>query len=323
MQTILILVLDGVMDSGLAITLDTLKAGCAFLAGAGKKDKIRVLTAGHRKSIQTGAGMRMTVDLTFEEVIASRLKPNWVILPGAGLTSDKEIGSRFAKKDAAEAMRLLQIFGKAKTRISAACSSVFFLAEAGLLSGRAATTTWWLSQIFRARYPDIQLDESRMLVRDGQFLTAGSAFAQLDLALAIVTDTMGASIAHLCSRYLLIDRRTSQARYMIQTHIQHMDPTVLAAERWIDAHILLPISVARLSSELAVSPRTLARRIQSATGVSTIKFIQRRKLMHAIHLIETTSMSIDAIAAKVGYQDGTALRKLVKREFGTTPGGLR
>lgn len=323
MQTILILVLEGVMDSGLAITLDTLKAGCAFLSGMGRKDKIRVLTAGYKKYTQTGAGLRLTVDLTFKEVIESRCKPTWVIVPGAGLTSEKEIGARFAKKDAIEAMRLLQDFGTAKAKIGAACSSVFFLAEAGLLSGCAATTTWWLSQIFRARYPDIKLDESRMLVRDGRFLTAGSAFAQLDLALAIVTDTMGASIAHLCSRYLLIDRRTSQARYMIQTHIQHMDSTVLAAERWIDAHILSPISVTSLASALAISPRTLARRIQSATGVSPIKFIQRRKLMHAIQLIETTSMPIEAIAEKIGYQDGTALRKLVKREFGTTPGGLR
>jgi len=78
-----------------------------------------------------------------------------------------------------------------------------------------------------------------------------------------------------------------------------------------------------LSSELAMSSRTLARKIQSATGISPVKFIQRRKLMHAVHLIETTSMPIDAVAEKIGYQDGTALRKLVKREFGTTPGGLR
>ncbi|QDZ27226.1 GlxA family transcriptional regulator [Noviherbaspirillum sp. UKPF54] len=323
MQTILILALDGVMDSGLSITLDTLKAGCTFLAGAGRKDKIRIVTAGYKKCIKTGAGLRLTADMTFKEVIASRSKPNWIVLPGAGLTSDKEITARLAKKDAIEAMRLLQACGKAQSKISAACSSVFLLAESGMLSGCAATTTWWLSQIFRTRYPDIRLDESRMLVRDGQFLTAGSAFAQLDLALAIVADTMGASIAHLCSRYLLIDQRTSQARYMIQTHMQHMDQTVLAAERWIDAHLSVPISVTALSSELAMSGRTLARRIQLATGVSPVKFIQRRKLMHAVHLIETTALSIDAIAEKIGYQDGTALRKLVKREFGTTPGGLR
>jgi transcriptional regulator GlxA family with amidase domain len=323
MQTILILALEGVMDSGLAITLDTLRAGRAFLAGAGRKDQIRVVTAGYKKSIQTGAGLRLTVDMTFKEVIESRFKPNWVIVPGSGMTSDQEITVRFAKRDAGDAMRLLQVLGKAKVKISAACSSVFFLAEAGLLSSCAATTTWWLAPIFRARYPEIELDETKMLVRDGQYLTAGSAFAQLDLALAIVTDTMGASIAHLCSRYLLIDQRPSQARYMIQTHIQHIDPTVLAAERWIDGHLSMPISVPTLSSELAMSSRTLARRIQLATGISPVKFIQRRKLMHAVHLIETTSMPIDTIAEKIGYQDGTALRKLVKREFGTTPGGLR
>ena len=34
-------------------------------------------------------------------------------------------------------------------------------------------------------------------------------------------------------------------------------------------------------------------------------------------------MPIDAIAEKIGCQDGTTLRKLVKREFGTTPGALR
>ncbi len=323
MQTILILAMEGVMDSGLAIALDTLKSGCTFLSGAGRKDKIRIVTAGHKKCIQTGAGLRLTVDLTFKEVSASGLKPNWIIVPGAGMASDEEIGARLKKTDAIQAMRMLQAFGKVKAKIGAACSSVFFLAEAGLLSGRAATTTWWLSHIFRNRYPDVCLDESKMLVRDGQFLTAGSAFAQLDLALAIVADTMGASIAHLCSRYLLIDQRPSQARYMIQTHIRQMDPVVLAAERWIDAHILSPISVATLSSELAMSSRTLARKIQSATGVSPVKFIQRRKLMHAIHLIETTSLSIEAVAEKIGYQDGTALRKLVKREFGTTPSGLR
>ncbi|KIF81311.1 GlxA family transcriptional regulator [Noviherbaspirillum autotrophicum] len=323
MQTILILAMEGVMDSGLAISLDTLKAGSAFLSGSGRKHKIRIVTAAHRKCIRTGAGLRLTADLTFKEVSESGIKPNWVIVPGAGLTSDKEIAARLARIDSIQAMRLLQAFGKVNANIGAACSSVFFLAEAGLLSGRAATTTWWLSHLFRTRYPDVRLDESKMLVRDGQFLTAGSAFAQLDLALAIVADTMGASVAHLCSRYLLIDRRPSQARYMIQTHIRHMDPTVLAAERWVDAHILSPISVATLSSELAMSPRTLARRIQSATGLSPVKFIQRRKLMHAIHLIETTSLSIEAVAEKIGYQDGTALRKLVKREFGTTPSGLR
>jgi transcriptional regulator GlxA family with amidase domain len=323
MKTLLILALDGVMDSSLAITLDTLKAGQGFLARSRQPAAIRIVTAGFGKSVSTGAGLRLTPDMTLKEVAVLDTMPDWIIVPGLGLVSDAEIDARFARKDARAAMDLLQAAASRKAKIAASCSAVFLLGEAGVLNGHQVTMTWWLASLFRSRFPGVKLDESKMLVRDRHCLTAGSAFAQLDLALAIVADTMGSSVAQLCSRYLLIDQRPSQVRYMIPTHLQHTDPTVAAAERWVDKHLSEPISVARLSSTLAVSPKTLGRRIEAATGVSPVKFIQRRRLMRAAHLIETTSLSIDAIAEQVGYQDGTALRKLVKREFGTTPGALR
>ncbi len=323
MKTILILVLDGVMDSSLAITLDTLRTGQAFLANTSKPHKVRVLTAGYKKFVQTGGGLRLSTDIAFSELLESAIKPDWIIVPGCGLKSDAEIVAKFTAKDALDMMRLLQAMDNGIVKIGASCSSVFLLAQAGLLAGRRATMTWWLAPLFRSRFPQIKLDETKMLVQDGPYLTAGAAYAQLDLALAVVTETMGSAIAHLCSRYLLIDQRPSQAKYMMQTHVQHSDPTVIAAERWIDAHLSTPISVAALSSELALSAKTLSRRIACATGISPIKFIQRRRLMRASHLIETTTLSIEAIAAQVGYQDGTALRKLVKREFGTTPSAMR
>ncbi|HWJ95450.1 MAG TPA: helix-turn-helix domain-containing protein, partial [Telluria sp.] len=110
---------------------------------------------------------------------------------------------------------------------------------------------------------------------------------------------------------------------MVHTHTRHVDPTVVAAERWIDAHIAEPIAVAALAGALGVSPKTLARRIDAAIGMSPVKFIQQRRLQHAVHLIETTTRPLEAIAAEVGYQDGTTLWKLVKREFGVTPASLR
>ncbi len=323
MQTILILVPEGVMDSGLAITLDTLKAGAGFMAAKGGPAPPRVLTAARRKTVRTGAGLRLDPDLTFKEVLAGGLTPTWVMLPGAGLSSEAQIAARLGQAEALEMMGLLRAMAARGVAVSASCSSVFFLAQAGLLDGRRATTTWWLARVFRARYPRVILDESRMLLRDGGFLTAGSAFSQLDLALAIVTETMGAAVAQLCTRYMLIDRRGSQARYMLQAPTQHVDPTLVAAERWIDAHMAQPPDVAALASALAMSARTLARKIEAASGVSPVKFIQRRKLMHAVQLIETTTLAIDAVAERIGYQDATALRKLVRRELGTTPGALR
>lgn len=323
MKTLWILTLDGVMDSSLAITLDTLKAGQDFLARSRQSAAIGISTVGYGKSVSTGAGLKLTPDMTFKEAATLKTLPEWIIVPGLGLVSDAEIAARFARRDARAAMELLQAAVSREVNIAASCSAVFLLGQAGVLNGHQATMTWWLATLFRSRFPSVTLDEGKMLVRDRHCLTAGAAFAQLDLVLAVVADAMGSAVAQLCSRYLLIDQRPSQVRYMIPTHRQHTDPTVVAAERWIDKHLSGPISVAGLSSALAVSPKTLGRRIEAATGVSPVKFIQRRRLMRAAHLIETTSLSIDAIAEQVGYQDGTALRKLVKREFGTTPAALR
>lgn len=98
---------------------------------------------------------------------------------------------------------------------------------------------------------------------------------------------------------------------------------MIAAERWIDANLTRPITITDLASAVAVTPRTLSRQISSATGLSPIRFLQRRRLMEAIHIIETTTLTFDAVAEQVGYQDATALRKIIKREVGMTPSGLR
>ena len=321
MKIITVLVLDGVFDSSLSITLDTLHAAQSIFAARGGAPKVQVRTIAAKAHITTGAGMRMKADLQLKA--AQHEVSDWIIVPGLGHRSDQQLGDGLARSDAVQAMRWLAAAGAGKTRIAASCSAVFLLAQAGLLNGRKATTAWWLAQAFRARYPAVMLDEARLLVRDGPCLTAGAALSQLDLMLAIVSDLFGESVAHLCSRYLLIDQRSSQARYMMRDHLEHEDQTVVAAQRWIDARLAQPMTVTALASELALSPKTLARRIEAATGVSPIKFIQRRRLSHAAHLLETTALSIEAVAAQVGYQDSTALRKLIKREFGVTPSTLR
>lgn len=322
MKNLVVLALDGIMDSSLAITLDTLRTGQGFLARQGKSKAVNIQVAAHGKTVRTQGNMRMRADLRFSDVVKTAKPPDWVIVPGLGLVNDAQITARLLLKDAQHAMALLRSLPDS-VQIAAGCSAVFLLGQSGVLQSHLVTTTWWLAQQFRSRYADIQLDETRMLARDGRFLTAGSAFAQLDLSLAIVAETMGLNVAQMCSRYMLIDQRPSQARYMVQSHSRQVDPIVVAAERWIDQHIAKAITVVDLAANLAVTPKTLARHIATATGDSTLKFIQKRKILQASHLIETTALSIDAVAEQVGYQDGTALRKLIKREFGVTPGALR
>lgn len=321
MSTFLILVLDGVMDSSLAVTLDTLRTAQALLAARDDAPPVRVRTVTVKAHATTACGLRLAGDQTLKT--AAPETADWIIVPGLGAQSEQQIRQRLAARDAVQAARWLAGAGSGKAHMAASCSAVFLMAQAGLLHGRAATTTWWLAPAFRARHPDVRLDETRMVVRDGARLTAGAALSQMDLMLSIVSEAMGPSVAHGCARYLLIDQRPSQARYMMQTHVQHQDSHVVAAERWIDAHIGEAMTVDALARALAIPAKTLARRIEAATGLSPIKFIQRRRLSRAAHLIETTRLSIEEIATQVGYRDSTALRKLIKREFGMTPGALR
>ena len=279
-NTILVLALDGVMDSSLAITFDTVRTGLTLLSRGGKPHRVRLVVAGQTQYVRTSAGLRLKVDVTFAGLRKqTSRRPHWVIVPALGMTSDEAISARLAKSDAVAAMNLLRQLPPS-VKIAASCSSVFLLAATGLLRGRDATTTWWLAHLFRARYPEVRLDETKMLVRDGSFMTAGSAYAQLDLMLAVVTDILGPGVAHLCARYLLIDQRPSQARYMIQSHMQHVDPAVIAAERWIDGNLSDPISIAAHTTNCQrPSPTT------SPTGTSSAVVMPKE------HATETATRS--------------------------------
>lgn len=62
--------------------------------------------------------------------------------------------------------------------------------------------------MFRQRYPNVTLDESRMIVNTTRFTTAGAALAHVDLALRIIRGH-SPSLAALVARYLLVETRSS------------------------------------------------------------------------------------------------------------------
>jgi AraC-like DNA-binding protein len=78
-----------------------------------------------------------------------------------------------------------------------------------------------------------------------------------------------------------------------------------------------------LAEALAMSPRTLARQVRAATGKSPLALVQSVRLHKARALIESTRMPIEQVAAQVGYQDATALRRLMRKAAGATPSKFR
>jgi transcriptional regulator GlxA family with amidase domain len=111
----------------------------------------------------------------------------------------------------------------------------------------------------------------------------------------------------------VVDERPSQARYIVPSHLARSSSEVSATERWIRRHIGEPIRIPRLARSIGTSPRTLARRIAGATGSGPLAFVRRIRVDAARHLLATTRLPVDEIAARVGYQDPASLRRAFAR----------
>jgi transcriptional regulator GlxA family with amidase domain len=101
------------------------------------------------------------------------------------------------------------------------------------------------------------------------------------------------------------------------------DEVVRRAESWVRRHLAEDFDIATLGRSVGVSPRTLARRLSAAVGLRPIGFVQRLRVEAAVHLLETTRLSVEQISARVGYTDANTLRRLVRRETKSSPRELR
>jgi transcriptional regulator GlxA family with amidase domain len=309
---------DGMFDSGLTVILDILGAANVLSAQTGlDAPPFQVRVAGLGTSARTGNGLVLATT-PWPEIAAD--PPDVVVMPAVGLMPPDEIAAAVAGQRGV--LRAVSALADSGSGVAAACSGTFFPAEAGILDGLLATTSWWLGPVFRSRYPKVDLDESRTLAIAGNITTAGAAFAHLDLALSLV-HRISPVLADLVSRYLVLGDRPSQAAAALPALLAAGDPTVAAFERHIREHLAGPIRVEDAARSIGVSERTLQRATAATLGMSPVRFVQEVRLEQAVHLLRTTTQTPDAIAAAVGYADAGTLRSLVRRRRNTTLAALR
>src|SRR6202000_3481196 len=269
-----------------------------------------VTVVGVRKKVRSGQGFAIPV-----KSITPDLKPDWVIVPALATGQPEQLIPALGRRDVMQAKRQLRDWYDGGSRIAAACIGTFLLAEAGLLDQREATTTWWLSPLFRQRYPNVRLDETRMLVTSERVVTAGAAMGHLDLALWFIRQA-SPELANLVSRYLLADLRSSQAPFVIPNHLAKADPLIQRFERWARGHLKEGFSLQEAAEALATSPRTLQRRCEAVLGKSPLSYFQDLRVERAPSLLHGSGLDVEAIATEVGYVDGATLRTLLRERLG-------
>ena len=304
-----ILALDGVFDLGLSAVLDTFQTANELIEVGGLAvPRFETRVVGVRKSVRTAQGLTVPVQ------IASTRAPDCVVVPAIGFKMPGPLEAALLRPDVRDAAGLLRRYAGRGSTVTAACIGTFVLAESGLLDDRRATTTWWLAPLFRKRYPRVTLDESDMIVKSGRVVTAGAALGHLDLALWLVRST-SPELAALTAKYLIVDARPSQSAYALTDHLVHDDPVVQRFERWARSRLTRGFSLDDAAKAAGASKRTLARHMQRVLGKSPLAYFQTLRIERAVHLLKTGDASVDEIAAKVGYADGTTLRTLLRRRL--------
>src|SRR5262245_54552916 len=246
-------------------------------------------------------------------------KADIVIVPSCGLDLDRELARNTAL------LPWLQRQAAAGAHIAGICTGVAYLAEAGLLDRRQATTHWALAESFRQRYPNGDCHPDKFITEDRRMLCSGGVYAAMDLSLYLVEKFCGHEVALQCAKALLINMpRSSQAGYAVLPLARpHNDVKVRAAEAYLEKNYAEDISLELLAHKLGMSGRNFSRRFKTATGRLPGNYLQAMRVAIAKQMLEGGARSLQVVSTAVGYHDAAFFRGLFKRSTGMTPGEYR
>ncbi|HID9472747.1 MULTISPECIES: GlxA family transcriptional regulator [Stenotrophomonas] len=209
--------------------------------------------------------------------------------------------------------------------LSAVCAGAFLLAGTGLMAGRPMTTHWAYAQQLQERFPQVRVDADRLIIDDGDIITAGGLMSWTDLGLRLVDRLLGPSVMIETARMLLVDPPGREQRYysVFAPRLTHGDAAVLKVQHWLQATQAKDVALATLAAQAKLEERTFLRRFQKATGMTTTEYCQRLRVGRARELLQFSTDSIDRVAWEVGYGDPGAFRKVFTRIVGLPPGEYR
>lgn len=205
------------------------------------------------------------------------------------------------------------------------CKGAFLLGETGLLAGRTVTTHWSYEEHLVSRFPDINVNTDRLIIDDGDILTAGGVMAWIDLSLILIERFLGPTIMVETARAFLVDPPGREQSYYsaFSPRLNHGDDAILKVQHWLQATGGKDMGLAVLAEHARLEPRTFMRRFQKATGHTAGEYVQRLRINKARDLLQFTRDPVDAIAWKVHYSDPSSFRKIFTRIIGLTPAEYR
>jgi transcriptional regulator GlxA family with amidase domain len=210
-------------------------------------------------------------------------------------------------------------------RVASVCTGAFLLAAAGVLDGRRAATHWMYCTKLAQRFPAVHVEPDPIFVCDGPVWTSAGVTAGIDLALALVEEDLGRSMALAVARYLVVflKRPGGQAQFSEFLTLQAAEDRFGALHDWISHHLGDDLSLPLLARQAGMSERSFSRHYAEATGQTPARAIERLRVQGARLLLSETRLPVKRISQRCGFGSEETMRRSFLRLLGTTPQDYR
>ena len=211
-------------------------------------------------------------------------------------------------------------------RIGSICSGAFALAAAGLLDGRRVAIQGGYAKQLTAMFPRVRAESDQLFVRDGSLYSAAGGAAGIDLCLYLIENDCGSTVPLNVARTLLIylRRHGGQAQVSEFLKAQSIQNTRISdVMDWALENLSADLSVEELAKRAAMSPRNFRRSFMGELGSTPARFVESVRVEAARILLETSVLSIQQIAYRVGFINSGNMRRAFLRVLKTSPADYR
>ena len=214
---------------------------------------------------------------------------------------------------------------KQARRTASICTGAFLLAACGVLDGRRATTHWLHCAELARRYPAVHVESDPIFVRDDSVWTSAGVTAGIDLALALVEEDLGRTIALAVARYLVVflKRPGGQAQFSEALSLQAAEDQFGSLHDWVSKHLAEDLSLRVLAGQAGMSERSFSRHYAESTGLTPARAVERLRVEGARRLLLDTRLPVKRISQRCGFGSEETMRRSFLRLLSTTPQDYR
>lgn len=201
----------------------------------------------------------------------------------------------------------------------------WFLARAGLLDGRAATTHWEDLEHFASRFPAIEVRRDRYVI-SGPYVTTGGAAPALDMMLHLIGSRYGAELAlRVAGAFLYEPLHASSVpqQALPAARISRADPALGRAIALMEEGIEHPPAIAEIARALGLSQRRLEMLFADRLGTSPGRFFLDLRLDEARRMVTDSTLPLQEVALRCGFASQMAFARAFRARFGGTASALR